>query len=100
MQRDLRSFEQLAGTSMDAFTIGYGARAERLFAEIVTGNYFQVLGVRASRGRTLLPSDDVSPGKHPVAVISTDLWRRMYASDPAIVGRRSRLTAFRSPSSA
>jgi len=94
MQRDLRSFEQLAGTSMDAFTIGYGTRAERLFAELVTGNYFQVLGVRASLGRTLLPSDDVSPGKHPVAVISTDFWRRAYASDPAIVGQTIKVDGF------
>ena len=94
MQRDLRSFEQLAGTSMDAFTIGYGARAERLFAELVTGNYFQVLGVRASLGRTLGPSDDVSPGKHPVAVISADLWRRAYASDPAIIGQTIKIDGF------
>jgi len=94
LQRDLRSFEQLAGTSMDGFTIGYGTRAERLFAELVTGNYFQVLGVRASLGRTLLPSDDVSPGKHPVAVISNDLWRRGFASDPAIVGQTIKVNGF------
>ena len=61
MQRDLRSFERLAGTSMDAFTIGYGPRAERLFAEFVTGNYFQVLGVRASLGRTLAPPTTSRP---------------------------------------
>src|SRR6185436_9819735 len=94
MQRDLRSFERLAGTSMDAFTIGYGARAERLFAELVTGSYFQVLGVRASLGRTLGPSDDVAPGKHPVAVISNDLWRRGFASDPAIVGQTIKVNGF------
>ena len=94
MQRDLRSFERLAGTSMDAFTIGYGSRAERTFAELVTGSYFQVLGVRASLGRTLGPSDDVAPGKHPVAVISNDLWRRGFASDPAIVGQTIKVNGF------
>ena len=94
MQRDLRSFEQIAGTSMEAFTIGFGLRAERQFAELVTGNYFEVLGIRASVGRTLGPSDDVSPGKHPVAVISDDLWRREFGSDPAVVGQTIKLDGF------
>ncbi len=55
---------------MEAFSLGLGTHSERVFGEMVTGNYFSVLGVRASLGRTLLPSDDVSPGKHPVVVIS------------------------------
>jgi predicted permease len=94
MQRELRSFEQIAGTSMEAFTIGFGLRAERQFAELVTGNYFQVLGVSASLGRTLGPSDDVAPGKHPVAVISDDLWRRAFGSDPAAVGPTIKVDGF------
>jgi predicted permease len=94
MQRELRSFEQIAGTSMEAFTIGFGLRAERQFAELVTGNYFQVLGVRASLGRTLGPSDDVTPGRHPVAVISDDLWRREFGSNPAAVGQTIKVNGF------
>ena len=96
--RDLRelgrSFAGLAGTSMDAYSLGLGTRGERVFGEMVTGNYFPVLGVRASLGRTLLPSDDVSPGKHPVVVISDDLWRRAFASDPAIVGKTIQINAY------
>src|SRR5260221_9410756 len=42
---------------------------------IASGNYFDVLGVRAALGRLLSPSDDVTPGAHPVAVISYRLWR-------------------------
>ena len=42
--------------------------ARPVWAELVTGNYFQVLGVRAERGRTLLPSDEIAPGRHPVVV--------------------------------
>ena len=51
-------------------------------AELVVGNYFETLGVGAQLGRTLLPSDDVAPGQHPVAVISDSLWRRSFAADP------------------
>ena len=44
---------------------------------------FETLGVGAQLGRMLLPSDDVAPGQHPVAVISDSLWRRSFAADPA-----------------
>ena len=59
----------------------------RLFGELVTGNYFQVLGVRAERGRTLLPSDEIAPGRQPVVVLSDGLWRRDFGADPDIVGK-------------
>ncbi len=89
-----RAFAGLAGTSMDAYSLGLGTHGERVFAEMVTGNYFEVLGVRASLGRTLLPSDDVSPGKHPVAVISDALWKGTFASDPQIVGKTIQVNAY------
>ena len=96
--RDLReqgrAFAGFAGTSMDAYSLGLGTRGERVVGEMVTGNYFEVLGVQASLGRTLLPSDDVSPGKHPVVVISDVLWRRAFASDPQIVGKTIQVNAY------
>jgi macrolide transport system ATP-binding/permease protein len=45
---------------------------------IVSGNFFELLGVHAARGRALAPSDDVTPGAHPVAVISHGLWQRWF----------------------
>jgi predicted permease len=66
---------------------GLGADAERITAELVTGNYFQSLGVTAQLGRVLLPSDDEAPGQHPVAVISDALWRRSFGSDPNAIGK-------------
>jgi macrolide transport system ATP-binding/permease protein len=96
--RDLRAagraFTGLAGTSMDGYSLGLGTHGERVFGEMVTGNYFSVLGVRASLGRTLQPSDDVAPGKHPVVVISDGLWKRSFASDPAIVGKTIQVNAY------
>ena len=58
---------------------------------IVTGNFFDLLGVRAANGRLLGPSDDVTPGAHPVAVISHRLWQRRFAGRDDIVGTQVRL---------
>ena len=60
----------------------------RASGELVSGNYFGVLGASTQIGPSLLPEDDSTPGAHPVAVISDRFWRRTFASDPAIVGRR------------
>jgi predicted permease len=82
-----RAFTELFGTAPLTVNLGRGRTAHQVWAEIVTGNYFQVLGVRAQLGRTLLPSDEISPGGHPVVVISDGLWRREFVADPEIVGK-------------
>ncbi|HKP82094.1 MAG TPA: ABC transporter permease [Pyrinomonadaceae bacterium] len=64
--------------------------AERLRGFVVTGNYFDVLGVRAQLGRTLQPSDDQPANATPV-VISDSLWQRRFNADPATVGKTLRL---------
>ena len=76
----------LAGAHFRGFTLGTGGAARRVLGEMVTGNYFQVLGVQAQAGRTLLPSDDVTPRGHPVVVLSDFLWRRDFHADPQVVG--------------
>ena len=55
---------------------------------IVTGNYFQVLGVNTARGRTITPEDDKTPGAHPVVVISHGMWQRRFGGDENIVGKQ------------
>ena len=81
------AFSGLFGSSVATFNLGKGRSARQVWGEIVTGNYFQILGVRAERGRTLLPSDEIAPGRHPVIVLSDGLWRRDFAADPDIVGK-------------
>ncbi len=82
-----RAFSDLFGSSVATVNLGRGRSARQVWGEIVTGNYFQALGVRAERGRTLLPSDEIAPGRHPVVVLSDGLWRRDFGADPDIVGK-------------
>ena len=93
LSRAQQTLTSVAGTTMEFFSLGLGTHSERVFGEMVTGNYFSVLGVRAGLGRTLLPSDDVSPGKHPVVVISDALWKRTFGADPAVIGKTIQLNA-------
>ena len=60
-------------------------------AELVSGNYFEVLGIGAAAGRTLIAADDVTPGANPVAVLSHEFWRTHYAANPGVVGQTIRL---------
>jgi predicted permease len=55
---------------------------------MVTGNFFQVLGVHAAQGRALLPEDDEPSAPHPVMVLSDRSWTNEFGSDPTVVGRR------------
>ena len=65
-----------------------GAPAERVVGEIVSGTYFQVLGVGAAVGRTISPADDDVRGDGFVAVLSYDYWRTRLGGDPNVVGRQ------------
>jgi len=59
---------------------------ERLWGYVVTGNYFEVLGVKAALGRLISADDDISPGAHPVTVLSYRCWRERFGGRQDIVG--------------
>lgn len=82
-----QSFTQLYASILMKANLGRGRQARQIWGELVTDNYFDTLGIGAQRGRTIGASDEVAPGRHPIVVISEGLWRRDFASDPAIVGR-------------
>jgi predicted permease len=71
-----------------AAAMNSGDQTDQVNGAIVTGNYFQVLGVAAQLGRIISPEDDQTPGAHPVVVISHGLWQRRFAGDRNIVGRQ------------
>lgn len=81
----------LAGFKPRALNLSAGGRNERIYGEIVTGNYFDVLGVEAALGRTFLPEEDEVPGRHPVVVLSHAFWKSRFGSIPSIVGETIRL---------
>jgi predicted permease len=95
--KDLRDQNQ-AFTDMAAFTFAQlnwstGNEAEQIPAQVVSGNYFSVLGAQPPLGRVFLREEDEKPT--PVAVVSHGFWERSLGSDPAIVGRT--LTLNRTP---
>jgi predicted permease len=63
-----------------------GDRTDYVRAEIVSGTYFDTLGVRPAIGRVLDATDDGAEGAHAVCVISDGLWQQRFARDPTIVG--------------
>ena len=60
----------------------------RLWGYLVSGNYFDMLGVNPVQGRLLHPADDLVRNGHPVAVISYPCWQRRFAGDPEIAGKK------------
>src|SRR5262245_5848126 len=70
-----------------AVVVGIDGQSERVPAELVSGTFFQVLGVGAAIGRVIAPEDDRERHGSPVAVLSYDYWRTRFGGDPAIVGK-------------
>ena len=67
------------------------SESEAMNVQLVSGTYFDTLGVRAIAGRTLNDGDDNSEGDHPVAVISYAWWKRSLARDPNVLSRTLKL---------
>lgn len=68
-------------------SLSRGGTNERVWGYEVSGNYFDVLNVKAIRGRTFLPEEDKTPLTHPVMVVSYDSWQKRFGGDPNIVGK-------------
>ena len=82
--------EVLAGlfaSRMAPMSLSRSGNNERLWGYLVSGNYFEVLGVGAIQGRTLTPDDDRARLASPVAVLSFACWKGRFGADPAAVGQ-------------
>jgi predicted permease len=75
-------------------TSGAGLITEDAVANLVTGNYFSVLGMNPFRGRMLMPEDDAAKSSNPVTVVSYEFWTRKLAQDPTVVGQTVRLNKY------
>jgi predicted permease len=72
-------------------TYGRDEELEKAYRQFVSGWMFESFGLRPTLGRLLSESDDVTPGAHPVAVLSYDYWTRRFAQDPNTIGRTFRM---------
>jgi predicted permease len=83
-----RVFTGLIARAAFPATLAYRGEAARASVEVVTGNFFEVLGVRPALGRLLLPADDGAPGQNPVIVLGYTWWRNHLGADPKILNSR------------
>lgn len=87
-------FRSLAGyTSPRVVTWQQNGGSERLFSELVTGNYFSTLDLSPAKGRFFLADEDSTPGTHAVAVMNYGTWQSRFGGAADIVGKRLRLNS-------
>lgn len=86
-------FDAMAARSPGEVTLATPAGHERAQVELVTGEYFSMLGVRPLLGRLIDVSDDRILDGHPVVVLSHAYWRSRFGADSGVVGRQVRVNA-------
>ena len=84
----------LASAHLDSLQIRIDGGAEKVRGRLVTGNYFQTLGVEPLFGRTFTGQEDRVPGSDPVVVISHSYWRTRFSGAPQVTGRTVRLNNY------
>ena len=84
-------FQDIAAHFPTVLTYTTAERAERIRSEVVSDNYFSLLGVAPVRGRAFLPEENNAPGSGPVVILSHSCWQNRFGSDSAILGRSLKL---------
>jgi len=86
--RDRNSvFTGLAAKDTFSATLTYRGNTERARADLVSGNYFETLGVTAAIGRTFEPADTVAAGGNPVVMLSNGYWKSRFGADPGVLNQ-------------
>src|SRR5208282_6664185 len=81
-------FSDLLGYTPSAVNFGAEGRPERAWVEMVTGNYFSVLGIEAVRGRTFAGDEGWVEEKDPLIVLGYKFWQRRFGADAGVIGRK------------
>lgn len=76
------------------FNLSGNGQTERVAGELVSGNFFSVLGVQPLLGRVFSDADNQAPGAHPVVILSHNFWQRRFARNPEVVGETVRLNGY------
>jgi predicted permease len=92
LRTGVRSLSNVAEFSVLSFTVVGLGEPRQVRGGVVTGNYFDVMGLRPVRGRLLNPSDD-GPAAAPVVVLTYQFWSRALNSDPNVIGKTVRVGA-------
>lgn len=79
-------FDGLVAQRPFPISVAQAGEAELASGALVSGNYFDVLGVPMQVGRSFAADEDRTPGSHPVAVLAHGFWQRRFGEDPSIVG--------------
>src|SRR5258708_1596973 len=91
MYRDFRDhntvFDGVAARFPTALNLSYNNRSERIQAELVSGTWFNTLGLTTALGRGINVSDDLLPGAHPVVVLTYDYWESRFDRNPGILNQ-------------
>ena len=91
MYKDLRDqnsvFQGILATDRTQLGLSWRNQAESKEAEVVSGNYFQLLGLRPAAGRLLTAQDETAKNANPVVVLSYDYWRTTLGASPSVVGQ-------------
>jgi len=94
-RENLKLLSGIAAHCLSSFQVGEGESAQRVWGELVSGNYFSVLGVEPVLGRAFLPEEyGDKPGAYPVVVIGERLWRSRFNADPGVIGRTIRVNRY------
>jgi predicted permease len=98
MYQDIRDrnavFEGMMCRYSLGLTLGVSSQTEVVSGELVSGNYFPLLGVHPSIGRLFTASDDLHAGAHPFAVLSYAYWKSRFAGDPGVIGQTIRINNY------
>jgi hypothetical protein len=78
-------FSELLVSRFTPMSLSRSGNNEKVWGLLVSGNYFDALGVKPALGRTFLPEEDKTRLSHPVVVISHSLWQTRFGGDPSIV---------------
>lgn len=93
LQQHSTTFERMAATTFDPtpLSLAEGATSERIFGQLVSAGFFEVMGVRPAHGRFFLPDEDTTPDEKPVVVLAHRFWQERFHGDPSVLQRPLRI---------
>jgi predicted permease len=93
LRERLRTFRDLLAFRMTSLYVGEPGQVERAYGLLVSGNYFDALGLRPAAGRFFRPEEVARPGGDPVTVISHEYWQSRFAGASTAVGQQIRVNS-------